>query len=366
MHLLLHRAIKNAGDFLIHERAVRLLQAFRPDMTLVSAPGWRSLEEEFSAEALAEFDSIIICGGPGYQDRLESRIYPLLGRSPLPVPVVLLALGTYLFPGSPSQVTGYRFHPRTLNVLADAGSAPRHLGARDVLTERLLRAQGLQRVLMTGDPAWYDLGMLDQPMPRLGGIRSLAFTPPASRLFDLQAAQLLRALSRQFAGVRGTVVFHRGVQGKYAALADEVGWEAVDIQGSSEGLAIYDQTDVHVGYRLHAHLYSLGRARPTYLVAEDSRSRGALETLGALGVDPLARLDGSWRVMRAVRSAVDRAPLPRRLADAARASVLPDVSGVVIGQLESDVAAGFERHEEARQVIRTTLPVMRQMIESIP
>jgi hypothetical protein len=366
LHLLLHRAIKNAGDFLIHERATRLLQAFRPDVRLVSAPGWLSLDEEFPAEALAEFDSIIICGGPGYQDRLESRVYPLLGRSPLPVPVVLLALGTYLFPGAPSQVTGHRFHPRTLAVLATAGAAPSHLGARDVLTERLLRAQGLDRVLMTGDPAWYDLDTIDQSMPRLGAVRSVAFTPPASRLFDLQAELLMRSLATRFEDARGTVVFHRGEQPHYAALADAVGWDTIDIQGSSRGLAIYDRTDVHVGYRLHAHLYSLSHARPTYLVAEDSRSRGALQTLGSLGVDPLVRRDRSWRAMRATRSAIERAPFPRRLADLARAAMLPDISPAVIGQLEADVTARFERHEHARQVIRSTLPVMRQMIESIP
>lgn len=365
MHLLLHRAIKNAGDFLIHERAVRLIESFRPDVTLYSAPGWRPLHDQFSALQLAEFESIIICGGPGYQNHLESRIYALQ-QAPATVPVVLLALGTYLFPGVPSQVASYRFHEQTLRLLAQAGTAPRYLGARDVLTERFLRARGLQRVLMTGDPAWYDLETLHRRMPRMSDVGSIAFTPPASPLFDLQAGQLLRALARRYSHAKGVVVFHRGVQPHYAAVAAELGWACRDIQGSSNGFAIYDQTDVHVGYRLHAHLYCLSHARPSFLVAEDSRSRGALETLGMLGVDPLAAHATSWRAMRALRSAVERAPVPRRVSDLARAAVLADISDEITSQIEVGVADGFQGHERARDVIRATMPTMREMVEAIP
>jgi len=34
--------------------------------------------------------------------------------------------------------------------------------------------------------------------------------------------------------------------------------------------------------------------------------------------------------------------------------------------IERDLAGGFPAHAQARDTIRATLPVMRQMIESIP
>ena len=40
-----------------------------------------------------------------------------------------------------------------------------------------------------------------------------------------------------------------------------------------------------MGYRVHAHLYCLSHATPSYLIAEDTRGLGVLETLGPLGVD---------------------------------------------------------------------------------
>ena len=39
--IVLHRAIKNAGDFLIRDRSLRLLAAHRPDLTVLPGQGWK-------------------------------------------------------------------------------------------------------------------------------------------------------------------------------------------------------------------------------------------------------------------------------------------------------------------------------------
>jgi hypothetical protein len=42
--------------------------------------------------------------------------------------------------------------------------------------------------------------------------------------------------------------------------------------------------DLHVGYRVHTNIYFLSHRKPSILIAEDSRGKGLLDTLGGVGV----------------------------------------------------------------------------------
>jgi hypothetical protein len=162
------------------------------------------------------------------------------------------------------------------------------------------------------------------------------------------------------------------VQLPFARWARSRGWETVDITGAAEGFEVYDRAGLHIGYRVHAHLYSLSRAVPSYLVAEDSRGRGVHETvgmLGALGFDPhqddgaARRLMLRWlpRVANAYRPVTSALSSP-----ASRLLRLPAVTDAVLGQIGADEEAGFPRHEAARETIRATMPAMQRLIEALP
>ena len=370
MYLLLHRAIKNAGDYLIFQRAQALLRAERPTAEFRVAKSWIPLAEQMQRAELTSLQAIVICGGPGYQHDMYPAVYPLGPLEDLP-PIIPLALGSFIYPGTEQQVQRFRFNGATVRLLDGVVNRPGHLGARDELTARLLSAAGYADVLMTGDPAWYDLEMIDGSPDSPQVIRSIAFTPPANPTFFHQGRELLLGLIKRVGVANVVVVFHREWQLPFADIARRLGVAATDISGGSHGFRVYDQTDLHVGYRVHAHLYCLSRGRISYLVAEDSRGLGALHTLGMLGAaanvtsgaDSLRRM--VWRVLPRVASARRRSTSWLGPA-ASRLIRVPAVTDVILRQLAEDESAGFARHESARGVIRATLPTMRAMIAEIP
>ncbi len=370
MYLLLHRALRNAGDALIFERGRRLIETFRPDEPLEVAEGWRPLADQVRASVLRSARAVIVVGGPGYGNGLPGR-YPLGLDAQRDPPLVLLALGSSVVPGTARQLASFRFDGPSRAFVDGVAGRTAHLGARDRTTADILAANGFDRVLMTGDPAWYDLAHLDDPIHRPSAIGSLAFTPPANPLYFDQAVRLARALAAAFPSAKGSVVHHRGVQRPFTRLADDLGWQDVDITGSAEGFERFDAVDLHVGYRVHAHLYAISHGIPSYLIAEDSRGVGMLRTLGPLGFQgfgeradgPLYRLALRYlpRIANAYRPVTHR--LGRPVSIAFR---MPDVADRMVERVRIDLVRGFPGHEAARDVVRATLPTMRTMIESLP
>jgi hypothetical protein len=167
-------------------------------------------------------------------------------------------------------------------------------------------------------------------------------------------------------------VHHRGIQLPFAAMARRFGWEESDITGSADGFDVYDRSDLHVGYRVHAHLYATSRATVSYLVAEDSRGIGMLRAMPGLG---LAGFQPDRELSTIRRRAFALLP---RLANAhrsltswlgmpsGRAMGLPDVADQLVTTIAADESRAFPAHVAAREVIRTTLPTMERMIDSLP
>lgn len=58
-----------------------------------------------------------------------------------------------------------------------------------------------------------------------------------------------------------------------------------DISGSADGFLIYDNCDLHVGFRVHAHIYNLSKRNKTLLLNEDFRGFAVNETLGFYQID---------------------------------------------------------------------------------
>jgi hypothetical protein len=370
MYLLLHRALRNAGDSLIFERAKALLEAFRPDEAFVIAEGWRPLRDQLPVATIQAARAVIVAGGPGYGNGIEHR-YPLGLDPATDPPLVLLALGSAVVPGTDRQLAAFRFDPASKAFLDGIAARSPWLGARDDVTAGLLHDLGFENVLMTGDPAWYDLAVADAPSARPDRVDRLAFTPPAGPIFFAQAVRLAKALRRAYPDAAGLIVHHRGVQRPFERLARELGWSTVDITGGAAGFAHYDEVDLHVGYRVHAHLYRLSHGRPSWLVAEDSRGVGMLRTLGPLGIAGFADHDDGAiqraamrhlpRVANAYRPGFERLGLP-----AARLLGLPDIGDDLVARIAADRAAGHPLVVAAVERIGATLPTMRRMIEALP
>lgn len=367
-YLLLHRAIRNAGDFLIRQRATELISEARPDAELVSGEGWRPLDEQFGQD-LERFDAIIVSGGPGFQRRMYPRIYPLVPLERIGVPLVLLSMGSYFFPADAASIDAHQLDSDTVRFLRWVAARAPAISTRDRLSATLLERAGIPCVRMTGDVAWYSSRNVRLTPP--ADIDRIAFTPPANPLFYRDGLDVLAALRREFPRAHLLIALHRDPQPPFERAARKLSAEVVNLAGSVEGFETYDAVSLHVGYRLHAHLYRLSHGRPSYLLAEDSRGVGALQTLGPLGVDPFG-VHRRGRHVSAAWSALPRIGNPSRLATrtigmlAGSLMRYGDPSRPLLEQLSRDTADGFARHELALQQISMTRGTMDSVLDALP
>ena len=66
--------------------------------------------------------------------------------------------------------------------------------------------------------------------------------------------------------------------------------EFVDVSGSVEGLKdIYNECDLHVGFRVHAHIFMCSKSKPSILINEDGRGKALNDVLFGFNLNAYKR-----------------------------------------------------------------------------
>ncbi len=299
MLVLLHGAKKNVGDFLIFERARALIERYRGADAYQVLPRWLPLDDHL--EMVNRAEAVVWCGGPGYGPDFYPHIVPLARRlADLQVPIVPLGLGWGVNQRA-ADADSFRFSPRASEALRLIHQRIEMSSVRDLLTERVLRNNGVDNVVTTGCPAWYHLPSLERSFEPPARVRRIVFTTPAEFRHFLPAARMIRWLAHRFPEAEKVVVFHRGIwaddytsvrtslYNMALALSSELArCRVVDAAFDTRHIEFYDSCDLHVGYRVHAHIDFLSRRKPSILLQEDARSVGQSLTLGTQDIDATA------------------------------------------------------------------------------
>ena len=293
MYVVMSLARKNVGDDLIFRRGLGILRHVSSQANLVEGKGWLPLRQSVDKQAQSQLRGIIIPGGPGARARIDSG-YPFLkDAQAASIPVYFLGVGARYFPGTLERAHTALDDATQERMRALGEIAP--IGVRDYLSLELLRHNSVP-AQMNGCPAWYAMDFLDAPVVAPTSIRRVAFTTAADVRFLGQSIAVLRTLRTSLPAARILVGFHRGIGPSADTSASEgranlqlleeakrLGCEHVDLSGSSEKLSAYADCDLHVGYRVHAHIYFLSTHKPSLLIAEDARGAGVLHALGGAG-----------------------------------------------------------------------------------
>jgi hypothetical protein len=374
--VLLTGTKKNAGDFFISEAARKLFQRYSPYSRLVELPSWEPLGEHIERVNTAK--ALILCGGPALQPSLGRTIYPIgaeLDR--VKVPLIGFGLGWKGVPGDDYDVRHTQFHPEADPILNRLESDHPWIGCRDFLTCEMMGHQGIDSTLMTGCPAWYDPDYFEARPDLPSVVRSIVYTPAEKPPYYDQSVEVMRRLREHlFPEARMVVSFHRGWTAdehtpeenaanarSIKAAAENMGAEILDASGSADSIHAYKNYDLHVGYRVHAHFRFVSYKKPSYLIAEDGRGRGALEAMQGTGVlgwesSGAHRLVSAWvdnpDVLRVVR---------RRFgALAVRGGAPEEMESLVRDELSS----GFSRFRITLDTVRGHWDTMKRMLESFP
>ena len=300
---LLSGAVKNAGDYLITDRCFKILLSVYPDAEIKTY----IRNEELSQQQIVEIntcDCIVIGGGPCYKWDLYPDSIPLVSDLRVIKPkIFMMGCGWYGDTNSPGEVWNYKFSGSSRLLLDRVAYDSKCFGCRDYYAVRVLQANGYKNSLMTGCPAWYDLEKLHERLSPHRQIRTIGISDPVDlKHFGSQSLSICNYLRKRYPEAEIHYLFHRGMKAdqytsKETALAIErmaseltaLSINIHDISYSSDGFSIYNSCDMHVGHRVHAHIYNLSQRNISVLVEEDSRGAGVNEALGLWSIKAYTR-----------------------------------------------------------------------------
>ena len=311
--LVIARPIDNAGDWLITDRLVALIAKVAKEISPVSQVEFINALSVNDAYYYNSFDSIIIGGGPiADNSLLGSDSFDVMKKlNQITTPISLIGVGWYGTTTSSIDIYSYAVTPdlkEKLNMITRAGGI---IGVRDVITQYVLANNGVDSIV-TGCPVWYpedssSFHLLEDVdlNPKKIVISNAGITkdPSLHEAVAHQTQSLVNSLQMLFPQAELLFTFNGGIDTKYSAPCNraianflkEKNVAYYDISGSAEGFGLYDDADLHVGYRLHSHLYCLSKGIPSLLIEEDARGGGANITLGTPRVTAYDSLEHAQR-----------------------------------------------------------------------
>lgn len=307
-YVILTGSKNNAGDFLIKHRAKKLFEAIRPDREIIDLNAWEPIDDQKLA-LINSSKALILMGGPALQRNMYPGIYKLPANlDEITVPIATMGIGWKSIIGNWQDTYNYPLNETTIKLLDRIKADGLTSSVRDFHTLNVLASKGYDNFLMTGCPAYYDLGHIEKPFEYPEIINKVAFSLGVSFIHSSSMekqmkAQILR-LKAHFSGQTFEVVFHHALEADkflktHGATAthnkrhnDFANWLAsqniayVDISGSAENLInYYSQVDLHVGYRVHAHIFMNSVKKLSILISEDGRAKGSKSVISGMVID---------------------------------------------------------------------------------
>lgn len=302
--ILLGGARNNCGDHLIVARAKALFSHYLPaaDVTVLDRT------REFSSRdfALMEAaDLVVLAGGPLIRNNCAESLNladaASSGRlAAMKTPFVVMGGGAK--PPEPFTPSRLRFTQPTRLLFEKIESSPYYSGTRDLESITLLRNAGFGNFDFTGCPALHSLPPPEEPRRpfSLSDVRKVVFScgAPGGMCEDAirQHLDVLEAVRRILPNAELVAAFHHTVQetefgnvfggrcppgwrGLFARVCG-AGVRVADISGGLDRmLELYASADLHVGYRVHAHVLMTSWRKPSLLIAEDGRGSGMTDVI---------------------------------------------------------------------------------------
>jgi hypothetical protein len=363
-------AKKNAGDFLITDRALKILSAHAPNFDFKLFESWLELTD---LDFINSSNGIIILGGPGLRMKMYPNTYKLVtDLNLIKVPIYGLGLGWDSFPGDDISEKLYAFSSSSLELLKKMDKVT--ISVRDYQSQRVLANHGFKNVLMTGCPAWYNIKKIGCDFVQPEVLKKIIFTPPQNKLFSNQSISVLKYLVGRFSSSEITVSFHRGIDEidcytsnseannnlKLAAAAKKLGLNIIDLSYGSDKFSLYDDCDLHIGYRVHAHIYFLANRLPSILINEDGRGISVSEALKTPGINAFGKSKYFFQILRIKKnSLISR--IYSKLSQKPNNLIVTELDKLTEKMIETN----YEAFIESSRIIDETYIVMKNFINLI-
>lgn len=259
---------KNIGDKLITNKLINVISEFGDyEFDVVwRAESWESVKDAVLAASHVFFACLAI------RSNMHKVEYPYL-RDVVDsgVPFSVIAAGTALNVSSVQDI--YKsFSPETIDLLSSINDNVTVATTRGYLSQEVCYRLGLKKFGFSGDVAFFDSSREKEKFKPHREIKKIVISDPH------REGQYLGSFESLYEGIIGVfpgakvLVAQHGVNHGINDFCKYQNIETVKIYENPDvGLNIYDDADLHVGFRVHAHVSSLSRRVYSYLLEQDGR-----------------------------------------------------------------------------------------------
>lgn len=368
----------NAGDFLIKYRAKQLFKKLRPDREIIDFNAWEEFDEE-KLKVVNESKALILLGGPSLQKNMRPNIYKMRKNlDDIKVSIVSMGIGWKSISGNWSDTYNYSLTQDSMELLERINNSGYQSSVRDYHTLNTIRFKGFENFLMTGCPAYYDLDFLGKEFSNQT-IKKVAFSLGVSFIESPSMKKLMKDNILQckdyFSHQEFEVVFHHSLNretflsthnatsehvkrhNEFANWLESQNIRYTDISGSAENLMNYYSTvDLHIGYRVHAHIFMNSISKFSILISEDGRAKATKDVIGGIVLDGFREFKSGFipKVFNKLLSKYDRY------------SVNAFLTKEIVANVSYEEKVDFVRLKNSRQQIDNNFFVMREFINQLP
>jgi hypothetical protein len=364
-YVILTGSKNNAGDYLIKYRAKKLLAELRPNREIIDFDGWKP----FTKEKLAEVNrskALILLGGPALQNNMREKIYPMTkDLQDIEVPIVMLGVGYKGVQGTWEETHDYRLDDESLRLIRRINNSGVMSSVRDYHTLNALRHYGLNNFIMTGCPALYSLDHLFEAAAPSVVIKKIGFSMGVSYCRSKSMARQMKNVILKLSAIEGCsleVLFHHKIELSQSRQRAFTSWlkenkiNYKDISGSEGGLIqSYEECDLHVGYRVHAHIFCSSISKPSVLLSEDGRGVALKDVIGGLSFKAYTHCSSGL---------ISRTLGKLKLYDIL--TTVPGFADDVVNNLDYEIRQGYPRISLCRSAIDGHYLQMQKMIQQLP
>lgn len=292
-------AYVNSGDFLIEQRSKELIESITgSDVDILK----RNVSYDDKHDLLNDYEMIVFAGGPIFQPNVYPKRIPFVSDfQKVKVPVRILGGGWKGYNVTAKVL--YKEYVFTEDMISFISAIAKQypLGCRDWYTMRILQNSKVDNLIMTGCPAWYDINTVNKLDLKkkykditIKDKVTIGISDPALACNKVYFYGLIESMLRRYPCADIKLFFHRGISkgdllkvNGLCRIYPQITY--VDMSGSSECFEQYNQCFLHIGFRVHAHIYNLSQGNVSVLINEDARGIGVNHALGIESINCLLK-----------------------------------------------------------------------------
>lgn len=264
---------KNIGDQLITNKLIELIQKlgdYNIQIIWRAAP-WNEVKDIILSSDHIFFACLAI------RPNMHSREYPYLEKViNSGVPFSVISAGTDLPVHSRTKAEGStvfdNFTPETKNILQEINNKAITATTRGYLTQELCNRLDLKRFLFSGDIAFYNQNHSKEKFTKGKTIEKIIISDPHYPKIFMDSFKSLHKGIKAIFPESEIIVAQHGINKDIDDFCKKNGIATKKIYETPDsGLNIYDDADLHVGFRVHAHVSALSRKKYSYLLEQDGR-----------------------------------------------------------------------------------------------